>query len=279
MGVLNHLLNCKLENGIPTFAPQTLAMKHLLLTLAILLALKAGAQLSLEHTYDGQGYIAHLEFQAEKYAVLEAPGYRCRLYNADHSLYKTVDLPAPAGSTINSLQFITDGLFNTDALIEMSYTYYLISGSSVVYETRIINENSQVLMAIAGASASFVDRMGDSFKYIAWIYDYASTPALVDTKVYALPGHTVTSTVDQMTENGIGPPYPNPASDFVTLQYRLSGKKDGRMLISNAAGKLVRQIELGPDYESVLVSLAGLPAGVYLYSTAGGSGEGRFIVY
>jgi hypothetical protein len=254
-------------------------MKKVIFLIAALGFLRAGAQVTLEHSYDGQGVVAHLEFQDEKYALLEASNYRCRLYNADHSLYKTVNLQVPAGGvTINNLQHVTDGLFNTDALIEFSYTYYLISGSSVVYETRVANENGQVLVTVSGASAAFVDHIGDSWKFIAWIYDYSSTPALADTKVYSLPGHLVTGTAFDGFQATEKLPYPNPAGEFITLPYKLNTRDDGRMVITNTAGQVVRIAELGPDFENLKISLQGFPAGVYFYNVENGTGSGSFIV-
>ncbi|MFH1119890.1 MAG: T9SS type A sorting domain-containing protein [Bacteroidota bacterium] len=253
-------------------------MKKVILFIAILISLRAGAQVTLEHTYDGQGVIAHLEFQEEKYALLEASAYRCRIYYANHSLYKTVNLPVPSGVTINSLQHITDGLFNTDALIEFSYTYYLISGSTVVYETRVANENGQVLVTVSGASAAYVDHIGDSWKFIAWIYDYSTTPAVADTKVYSLPGQLVTGTAfPGFVESG-KLPYPNPSVDIIILSYKLNDRNDGSMIITSATGQIVRVLDLGPDFDNIQFSVRGLPAGLYHYKVEGGSGSGSFIV-
>ena len=254
-------------------------MKKVILLIAVLGFFRAGAQVTLEHTYDGQGVIAHLEFQDEKYALLEASNYRCRLYNADHSLYKTVNLQVPAGGvTINNLQHVTDGLFNTDALIEFSYTYYLISGSSVVYETRVANENGQVLVTVSGASAAFVDHIGDSWKFIAWIYDYSSTPALADTRVYSLPGHLVTTISETSEQKWMKFPYPNPTKNVITLNYDLQAGKDGELLITDINGRIIRNIAIGPDFSSIKVFVGDFPDGLYLYQVVGGSGNGSFVV-
>ena len=254
-------------------------MKQLLFILALVFTIQAKAQVTLEHSYDGFGTIGHLEFQDDKYAILETANNRCRLYNENHSLYKTINLPVPAGYTLNGLQYVTDGLFNTDNLIEISYTYYIQSGSSYVYENRVANENGQILVTITGASSVLVDFFEDSWKYIAWIYDYSSYPYQIDTRYYSLPGQLITSNSNtKFSENRLKSPYPNPASDFITLSYKLTGRIDGTMLISNAEGQIVRQIDLGPDFENVMVPIAGLPAGIYFYNTEGGEGNGKFIV-
>lgn len=253
-------------------------MKRIVLLTIYLFALKAGAQVTLEHSYDGQGVVAHLEFQDDKYALLEATANRCRIYNADHSLYKSVNLPVPPGVTINNVQHVTDGLFNTDALIEFSYTYYLISGSNVVYETRVANENGQVLVTVNGASAAYVDHVGEEWKFIAWIYDYSTSPPLADTKVYSLPGHLVTGTASPAISTLQRPPFPNPAGTEIQLSYQLYGRNDGRMIITNTAGQIVRMPDLGPDYDHIRLSVGNLPPGIYFYRVEGGTGSGSFIV-
>jgi len=253
-------------------------MKRIVLLTIYLFALKAGAQVTLEHSYDGQGVVAHLEFQDDKYALLEATANRCRIYNADHSLYRTVNLPVPSGVTINSLQHVTDGLFHTDALIEFSYTYYMVSGGSVVYETRVANENGQVLVTVNGASAAYVDHIGDSWKFIAWIYDYSASPPIADTRIYSLPGHLVTNAQMQDFRNPEKLPYPNPACESIYLSYKLIGRNDGRMIITNAAGQTFKVLDLGPDFDGINLQVNGFPLGLYFYKVEGGSGTGSFIV-
>ena len=230
-------------------------MKYLLLLSVLFSILICRAQIIPEHTYDGYGVIAHLEFQDDKYAILDAANNRCRLYNPDHSLYKTVNLPVPAGNTLNSIQYVTDGLFNTDTGIEISYTYFMQSGSSYVYENRVANETGQILVTIAGASTVMVDHLDDSWKYVAWIYDYSSYPYEVDTKYFSLPGHMVTSTDEEFTENRLKVPFPNPSSDLVTLSYKLNPGMNSQMLISNAGGQIVKTVALGSDFENVTVPL------------------------
>ncbi len=254
-------------------------MKKYLLLFAFSLGLKAGAQVTLDHTYNGQGTIAHLEYQDEKYALLEASDYRCRIYNADHSLYKTINLPVSSGTpNINTIQYVTDGLFNTDNLIELSYTYYSISGSSIFYETRVCNENGQILVTVTGASAAFVDHIGGSWKYIAWIYDYSSTPPPVDTRVYSLPGNLISNADNTADESRLQLPYPSPANDHINLPYKLPAGSEGRMVISNANGQVIRILSLGSGFDNILFQANGLPAGVYFYNTVGGTGNGKFII-
>lgn len=235
------------------------------------------AQISLDHNYSGQVNIAHLEFQDDKYAALDSPNRQCRLYNEDHSLYKTVNLPVQSGVTITSLQYVSDGLFDTDQFIEMACTYYIISGSSVLYESIILNENGQTLLTISGAGAGFVDYINDSWKYIAWVYG-SSSQGISSSKVYNLPGHPAITSMNSKPGYTLAKPNPNPAREFINLHYKVNPGNNGVMKIFNSAGMLIKESQLGPDFDYIRVNVDELSPGAYFYHVEGGNGSGSFIV-
>lgn len=255
-------------------------MKRILMIAALTFALNGAAQVIQEHSYPGQGIVAHLGYQDDLYAILDAPAHVCRLYNANHALVKAINLPVPAGDfTINSVQHVTDGLFNTDEAIELTFTGYKIGSASVDYESRVINENGQILAAIPGASAVYVDYLENAWKLLAWIYDYSVNPAEVETIVFSLPGQLTTGTETPPAQMVERLPHPNPASAFIWLSYHLKPGEEGEMIVSNASGQVVKTLRLGPDYSSIQLSLEGLAAGVYAYRVANGEGAGAFVVH
>lgn len=252
-------------------------MKLLFIGFLCSLSLSLAAQISLDHNYSGQVNIAHLEFQDDKYAALDSPNRQCRLYNEDHSLYKTVNIPVQSGVTITSLQYVTDGLFDTDQLIEMACTYYIISGSSVLYESIILNENGQTLLTISGAGAGFVDYINDSWMYIAWVYG-SSSQGISSSKVYNLPGHPAITSLISKPGYALAKPNPNPAREFINLHYKLNPGNNGVMKIFNSAGSLMKENQLGPDFDYIRVNVDDLSPGAYFYHVEGGIGSGSFIV-
>jgi len=71
--------------------------------------------------------------------------------------------------------------------------------------------------------------------------------------------------------------YPNPANDFLNVDYYSVTNTDSQLLIFNAQGQSVREITLASKAGVIQVSLNNIPSGVYWY-VAPGIGVGKFIV-
>lgn len=127
-------------------------MKHTILGVLISLTSLGFCygQLNLEHTYEGlltsSGYFTfdrvHLENSGEKYYTVNTTNagntetYQLRLYNADHTLWKTINVPNPWVS------HLSETLINPDAQLE------IISGNT------IINESGDTLLKTNAANWS-----------------------------------------------------------------------------------------------------------------------------
>ena len=61
------------------------------------------AQITLEHTYDDSAVTRiKLEYSGEKYYVIKKATNELIFYNADHTIWKTIVLPAPAPTQLTS---------------------------------------------------------------------------------------------------------------------------------------------------------------------------------
>ncbi|MBM3435873.1 MAG: hypothetical protein FJY07_06630, partial [Bacteroidetes bacterium] len=58
------------------------------------------SQIMLDHTYSGWASVANLSVSGYKYHVLDTQTETLKLYNTDHSLWKTVNLSVPSGYTL-----------------------------------------------------------------------------------------------------------------------------------------------------------------------------------
>ena len=66
--------------------------------------------------------------------------------------------------------------------------------------------------------------------------------------------------------------YPNPASDFVTVQFEGQSNEVSKIQITNAVGQIVRSVNLGRIRTTEQVSLSGLAPGLYYLGVLGKDG-------
>jgi hypothetical protein len=59
--------------------------------------------------------------------------------------------------------------------------------------------------------------------------------------------------------------YPNPASDFVDVDYQLTSNQDFRLSFYNVIGEQVKEFSLDRDQRTMRISLRDFSSGMYLY--------------
>lgn len=237
-------------------------MKNSIFILFIALSTALNAQISLENTYNGSAYITDIEEHGIKYFDMDVVNNVCNLYNPDHSLWKNISLNVPLDNYLSDIRYVTSDLFNTDELVELSYTYYHYDtvNQYYTYTTQIINENSSVLLTVAGATYVEVVSAGNAdFKFLAYVWDYAVLPPTLQTLVYDLPGEP-----DFIPElkSYLGDPYPNPASDVIHVPLS-KDHKGGMINLMDGSGKIIRKFPANSRIESMDFNLGEFAAGSY----------------
>ena len=153
----------------------------------VLLGTAGKSQISLEHTYNGYTYVANLSNSGYKYYVLDTQNETLKLYNPDHSLWKSVNLSVPGGYQLfTSVYNVSENLFSLDDKVGFSYSYYTTT-PSYQSETKVINENGTILLTIPGAAYAYAVELEDEAKLLAYITNYSTN--VTTTKVYDLPGN------------------------------------------------------------------------------------------
>lgn len=211
--------------------------------------------LTLEHTYTS-GNISRIKMEnsGEKYYLLDITNKQAKLYNSDHSSWKTVNLPTTPGATIIGIYDVSETKIDPDNNIEISYTYYFTEGSSVEYEGRVINENGITLLTVHGATSLFLSEIaGLNNKLIAHIHGNFTS-----SKVYGLPS-TTTKTMEH--NKNLIRIFPNPASDFISLTSNDLGSID-KISIYNQTG--IKMLEIY-DFDNGVIDISGLKSGVYIF--------------
>ncbi len=77
------------------------------------------------------------------------------IYNANHSIWKSIELPMPSGFTASSVIHLSETKINPDSVIELAYSYYKTETPFNKFESRVINENGTVLLTVPNADSTF----------------------------------------------------------------------------------------------------------------------------
>jgi hypothetical protein len=238
------------------------------------------AQPGFEHSYGISTSICHLEKSGDKYFAMDVSGKKCMIYNMDHTLYRTIDLPVPTDYYLYNIQFVSEHTFNKDDLIEFVYIYSKYNPTETSYyysyETRVINENGVEILWIPGAGhTEILDTENDGRKFLLYVYDFSQVPATTQTQVYSLPEDPLKSGPIQ-NRYKTGNPWPNPSRGMINIPVKLPpGKEKGWLILYNIHGMEVMRHEVNGDEELVVLPGGLLIPGTYLYKVKSGQGESK----
>jgi hypothetical protein len=244
-------------------------MKKTILFFAFLvLMMNARAQIYLEKTYPASTGLTELSISGYKYFLMDVVNNQCKLFNLDHSAWKTINLSIPAGMYLYDIKYVSETLFNTDNKVELAYIYYSYDTTLLYYTyyTKVINENGLELLSIPGCAYLEVKTPGtNGTKMLAYVYDYSIILWTLNTLVYSLPGSLPAGGID--AENvPVKKPFPNPASAMVTIPYELpNGVNTADIRLLNVSGQVVKSYIVDRTFRELIVQTADLPKGVYIY--------------
>jgi len=233
------------------------------------------AQVTLEQTYNHSGTLTEISEDEYKYFIMDVPLEQCRIYNLDHTLYKSINLPIPEGYFLYDLKFVTRNLFNNDEKIELLYIYHkveLINSQSVyTYGLRVINESGSELLNLSDGAYAEV-QMADSIpKLLTWQYIWYDYYYLVYTNVYTLGGSSSKSAI--MAESKPIKLFPNPVNEEVVIELAQDNTlSDGSLLISDMQGREVLRQPVLAGIRKFAVHTGTLPPGTYIVQVENGNG-------
>lgn len=244
-------------------------MKRLLFFFVVSSIIAAiSGQVTLEHTYEVSGTLTEIDKNEFKYYVMDVPLLQCRIYNEDHTPFKTINLDVPSGYTLSDIKFVTKHLFNTDDNIELLYMYYKTSTieSELVYQygLRIVDELGTLLLDLNNGGFAEINEGSDGMKLLAYQYIYSNSTYLVYTNVYALGG-TVKAALAE-TDPGFKI-YPNPASEIVSITMNPWEQiKKGQVMITDISGRTVNKKDIEPGSNFTSLETGWMSPGTYIMS-------------
>lgn len=276
-------------------------MKQFFTILTLLLTIQSQAQIALENTYSDYVFPIHLESAGSKYAILDQNIWELKIYNLDHSLYKTITVTNPNTNLYDAalypnregfnFGYVKEGLFDTDAEIEflLYYVVYDAAYNNFVEATVIINEDGSVLFKRNGVSPR-ITYDGGELESIVKASDGTTKMILVEqpssgylSHVYSIPGTLQCDPCGGI--NGVGKVaqgestsvlqnYPNPATEYTIINYDLPDNvNNGKLIIYNTAGIQLKEYQIDRNFDHLRVSTKDLPAGTYYYSVHTTNGQ------
>jgi hypothetical protein len=135
-------------------------MKKILPLALLLFTITSSAQFDLEHTYtEAQITRVKLEYSGEKYYLFNKPTNELKLFNADHTPWKTLVLPITTSAfyTTVSITNVSEAEFNTDANLEIAFSYSDYE-STPAHRSKVITENGDLLFDLVGANYIALDK-------------------------------------------------------------------------------------------------------------------------
>jgi hypothetical protein len=206
----------------------------------------------------------------------------CRIYNLDHTLFKTISIPLPADYYLNDIKFVTQNLFNSDNNIELWYSAYnwVPVGNEGYYRyiSRVIDETGKELASIPNGVYAYIIRSGEEqYKMSVYAYDNSFWPGSVKTHIFSIPG---TQTAVHHAVARLSDPYPNPSIGEVNLPLP-AGDNWVNLQIFSISGQLIMDTKLTGQSVFRLDTFGWTP-GTYTYRFAGSnvvSENKKFIVH
>jgi hypothetical protein len=257
-------------------------MKTFIILLTILvLRFSAQGQINLEATYPNAAGLANTEFgivnlgnNDYKYLFLQATSHIFRLYDLNHSLFLTVNIPAVT-SNVFPIQHLSRSLFDCDSTnIEYimncdqpPHVYVYRTDGTLLFEADSVH-GYFVLSNSGGFDKQYITSTPSGTKMELDHMDGS-------VRVYSLCGILPASISDNdftTLENKLLAA-PNPSIAFTKLFYQLPHDvNEGEILIYNTQGDLIKKYKVDHTFEYLNLSTIDLGAGTYYYSLQSNSG-------
>jgi len=244
----------------------------IIILLCLVAFFSASGQLNLEKVYDYSLTSTKINQTDYKYYLMDVPGSQCRIYNTDHSLWKTIPVSLPVNYYLSDIKFVSQNLFNNDPLVELWYSAYewVSSGTSngyYRYISKVISETGTVLASITGGAYAYIEEAGpETYKLVVYAFDNSVTPYKVKTYLFALPNP---SSAVNFLSSLPGEPFPNPAGEILHVE---SDEIIKRIIIFGLTGdQILDKTDCG-DYIAP-VNVGSLKPGLFIVKIFFNSGE------
>ncbi len=277
-------------------------MKKILSIILLVVAIKTNAQVVFEHDYDNASNFAsgtpavssqlmmiNFEISGERYVKIDKWTKVISVYNLNHVLVNSISLTFfPTSITTGALGdvlYLSETLFDNDNGIE--FMYATDAGSANYARVYIYDHDGSTIFSDSAAPLAKINvpqiqcPIYNTSQGTKMMLSYKNRHA----KVFGLPG-ILTNNIAQannllIEQSGLSNAYPNPTANTTQIDYMLpNGANQGEIVLFDLKGIEVKRFKVDRTFNTLLVSVADIPAGTYYYQlqTAGNTSEGKKIV-
>ncbi len=237
---------------------------NFLFTLLMLISLNIYAQINLEHTFPNSVYCINTQTRTI-YCTSSYRSDTLTIYNSDYSFYKSISITPPYGYEGYSSFFenISDKVFNLDNDIEFTRSY-IDTLNNTGYLLILYNENGSELMNFENCQYGYYHQtQNDELRFKLERYpNYPNSDRVTD--IYSLPG-SLSSIQPQIGNNITCSVHPNPAEDFIFINYKIDVFEITDLIIYNSNGIMIESKKIGGAFDKIKLDISDYKPGVYIY--------------
>lgn len=124
-------------------------MKTLIIIFGLMLMVTTGfSQLVKEEVVEGRFRTFQLDNGEAKYLKYDKKAEIIKIYNLDHSVWKSVQLPLPKGHLLDEIKLISTKTFNNNENVEILYSCVVYDYSKFNYEDPTISEDDYITFTL-----------------------------------------------------------------------------------------------------------------------------------
>ncbi len=233
--------------------------------MGLTVSLFSNSQITLEHTYTVQNTNAYISVcnlanSGYKYQITDLTAGQIKLYNLNHSLWKTLTIPAMPTYTVLGVYNISESLFNTDGQVEF-LVYYYTTTAPAQYYVKVLSETGSLIGDFPNRGLNGVFDTGtNGIKLLL-------TDANLTREVWSLPGTSTNLGVNDNNEFEGNPllAYPNPSNNIITIPYELNQGSLGNIIIYNSNGQLIETLTIDNTFNTIELDVTDYENGSYYY--------------
>lgn len=223
----------------------------------------AFGQVTIEHTYmsdDAGFYIVNestYTSQIKSFIILDKNNDLIEFYSTNNTLSGSLNVEL---NNFFSISNISVHLFNNDDKIE----FIILYNNGGNFEARLVNEDGDELYDFGEYYNLGVFIVDNSYKLIS------TSPLDGSERIFTLggtpPGMDLNENGDATQERNA---YPNPAKQYINLQYELPKGETASMVIYNQNGERIDALKIGSYFKECQLDVSSYTSGVYFYAYNG----------